>query len=667
MKQLVVLIFLCVLLATCFSVSNATEYRAVWIDGWHSGMWTASEIDTMLSYVYNQGHYNVIVPQIRKKADALYNSTYGGPNGTGEPKPDQVQPPSFDPLAYMIQKAHEKGIKVYPWVCTHRCPTTTTDWFYVSHPDWLTRSQGGTSPLYVEGYWLDPGHPDGEEYTINVILDIVKNYDIDGIQWDRIRYPQLNSGYNPTAIARFQAEKGYYPSYSDSTFTVWRKNNLNAFVARAYAQIMEIKPHIVVGANTWPEYSSGNSSYLQDWNAWMFNHWLDINVPMNYTSNNTTFTTRLQDYLNRRYGRYVYSGLSVGESGQTLANACTQIGYCRTYNQGAGIPWGSQTYSYYHGTVTLPGWFQYVAENSSRPYYNIDNTLPSLPWKSNPDTGIIHGRVTKPGLNDPYTHDWVYRAYVTIYHPGPPDEVYMSTYTDQTGYYVFMDVPPRSGYTITAEKAGMVSRSYTNQTLKPGEALREDFQLSYTTCTSPPGTVVAGWNLISLPLDPVNTNPATVFSGIDIDLKLFRYSRTTWSFIVYDQWSPGDFGPCKTDEGYWLLADGPKTISYQAYAGGPTQRSTTLGNNCWNIIGCPFTTDKNWENAEVTHAGTTVPLRIASKENNWLDSVGWWWDNLSQSLQTLGLSEDWPATDCLQPWHGYWVKTNTNDVVLTLR
>ncbi|NIQ77117.1 MAG: family 10 glycosylhydrolase, partial [Anaerolineae bacterium] len=124
-------------------------------DGWHSGMWTAGQIDTMISTAYN-ANYNVIVPQVRKKGDALYNSTYGGPTGTGEPKPSQVSPPEFDPLAYMLQQAHAVGIEVHPWVCTHRVPTQTYDWFYTYYNHWLTKNSAGNL-VESDGYWLDPG------------------------------------------------------------------------------------------------------------------------------------------------------------------------------------------------------------------------------------------------------------------------------------------------------------------------------------------------------------------------------------------------------------------------------------------------------------------------------------------------------------------------------
>jgi len=662
LRKLLLVVSIATIIGVIPGMGMTAEFRGLWIDGWHSGMWTAGEIDTMLSIAKN-ANYNVIVPQIRKKADALYNSTYGGPNGTGEPKPDQVQPPSFDPLAYMCQQAHALGIEVHPWVCTHRCPTQTYDWFYTTYNHWLTRDQAGNL-INSEGYYLDPGVPDGEEYTVNIALDIATRYDIDGIQWDRIRYPAANSGYNSIAIARFQQEYGYVPTYTDNTFKNWRRKQLNGFVARVYAQLMEVRPDICVGANTWITYATGNGTYYQDADAWMANKWLDINVPMNYTATNSSFTSNLVDWLGRAYGRYVYSGMNVGASGQTQANACTQINYTRSYNPAYGVPKGCQTYSYYHGTVTSPGWFDYVHANSSRPYYTAD-TIPAIPWKSNPTMGMVMGQVTKAGQNDPYTHDWVYNATVTLYHPGPP-EVIMETTTDQTGYYVFSEVEPRQNYTITVSKSP-ITRTYYNQDVVAGKVLREDFGLVPTTCSSPSGTIRAGWNVISLPLEPSNPDPAVIFNGIDIEGKLFRWDNATGSFVVYDPWSPGDFGECSVKDGYYLFSTGTATISYQAYPKAPAMHDIPINNAGWAIIGCPYLSDKRWADVDVTKNGETVSMYTATRERGWMDSIGWWWDNTSQSLQTLGLPDDFPASEYLQPWYGYWVQTYSNNITLTLK
>ena len=654
-----VVVFLLLALMLISACGNAVEWRALWIDGWHSGMWTYGQIDTMLTNAQT-GHYNVIVPQIRKKADALYISHYGGPSGTGEPMYSGVES-GLDPLAYMIQQAHAVGIQVHPWVCTHRCPTTAgltpEDWFYTSHNNWLTKNSGG-SLVNIDGYWLDPGVPDGEEYTVNVMLDIVSHYEIDGIQWDRIRYPGADSGYNTIAYNRYLAEGG--------DFSDWRRKQLNNFVARVYAQIMEIKPNIAVGVNSWAYTTSGVGTYFQDVPTWMAGHWLDIDVPMNYTTTNTSFNGYLTTHLNNRNGRYVFSGHNVGSN--TLANSVQQILNARSLNSSKGCPWGEQCYSYYHATVTNPGWFTYVSA-SGRPYEFAD-TVPTMPWKTSPTQGIILGRIVDAAHpNDPVYHDWINRATVTLYHAGPP-EINRTTETDQTGYFVFTDVDPKtqsSGYTITITKSGFASRSISAQAIAAGQVLRIDAELGTWTASSPSSTINrAGKSLFSLPYEPVDSAPATVMGSIPIEGLLIQWDRPTQSSRAYDEWDPDFFGNMSLDQGYWLTVDGAKTITYQAYGATTASRSQSLPKAGWSIIGCPYPAEHLWADMTITNGSSTVSLEQA-RDNGWLNSVGIWWDSEYQSSRDVGLPDDYCYTDNLQPWHGHWLRTYVDNLTLTQR
>jgi hypothetical protein len=137
--------------------------------------------------------------------------------------------------------------------------------------------------------------------------------------------------------------------------------------------------------------------------------------------------------------------------------------------------------------------------------------------------------------------------------------------------------------------------------------------------------------------------------------------------VTYDEWSPGLFGDMTTDDGYWLMLESPYTISYQAYGGTAAQKNISLPAAGWNLIGCPFQRDVNWEDLMVTMGSTTVDMRTASKTNNWLCPIGFWWDASNQSQYDVGLPEDWPYSTQMHPWHGYWLESYVNDLTLTLR
>lgn len=531
MVKYTIAILLAIALLLIPAGGNAAEFRAMWLDGWAGGMWSTGEIDAMLDCA-QQGHYNVIVPEIRKKADALWNSTCGGPYGTGEPKPSQVQPPDFDPLAYMVQQAHARGIQVHPMVVVYRVTTVTSDWFYNSYWSWLTRDSSGAL-VFSEGWWLDPGIPDGEEYTINVIMDIVSRYDIDGINWDRIRYPGPDSGWNAIAQARFYAQYGYYPGYGDSTFGSWRRKQINDLVARAYAQIMEIKPNVAVSASTWMDYSSGTGSYFQDSAAWMAGRYLDIDIPMNYTSSNSSFNSYLTTHLNNRGTRYVFSGYNLGVN--TQANAVQQILNARSLETSKQSVNGETMYSYRYGTQSA-GWWAYVSA-SGRPYYNTD-TIPALPWKTDGSNTIILGRVT----DSPYYRDWIEGATVNLYHAGPP-VINRTATTDQTGYYVFTNVTPKtSGYTITISKTNFAPRTYPNRAISGGQVLRIDSilgtdfsaQLSVTPTTNMVSTGPVG--------GPFSTTSQTYTVANDGPVNMNWTAGKTQSWVTLSS-TGGTLGP----------------------------------------------------------------------------------------------------------------------------
>jgi hypothetical protein len=198
--------------------------------------------------------------------------------------------------------------------------------------------------------------------------------------------------------------------------------------------------------------------------------------------------------------------------------------------------------------------------------------------------------------------------------------------------------------------------------------LREDFDLGTTTISSPSGAVNAGYSLVSVPLQPVNPDPAAVFAGTQIDWWLYKWERATQSQIPYDIYMPGAFGNIQTDEGYWLYQEAPYTISYQAYGGVPAMRDTSLPTAGWNILGCPFLRNAPWEDIQVTYSGITTTMQHAAKDVDklWLNSNGIWWDSATQSQMDIGIPEDYPTTLDMSPWHGYWVNTFVNDLTLTL-
>jgi len=176
-----------------------------------------------------------------------------------------------------------------------------------------------------------------------------------------------------------------------------------------------------------------------------------------------------------------------------------------------------------------------------------------------------------------------------------------------------------------------------------------------TGVTSPLGTVVVAWNLLSVPYQPQDPNPAAVLSGIDIDAKLYGWDACTQSLLVYDMWMPNAFGPIWISDGYWLNSDFDETLSYTGYTDNGLDRWISLPAG-WKIIGHPFDGTTPWADWNVANGVSTETIETA-RDNGSLESLGYWWNNSTQSLMTLGLWDDWPDTDQLDKWHGYWVQS----------
>jgi len=421
-----------------------------------------------------------------------------------------------------------------------------------------------------------------------------------------------------------------------------------------------------MGANPNTNYTQTGQyrDVLQNTKGWMEQHIIDIDMLMNYK----------RDHLSDQKADFRLWADWLGDIAAATSrhSVCGQAAYLNTiansliqmqYARGAGCQ-GGTTYSYQD------------TNNESRPnsdfwdavrtnLYQTVVSTPDMPWKSAPTTGVIFGTVTdasKP--NDPVYQNWIYKATVQVTGP-----VTQNTQTDATGTFGFIDLPPGT-YTVACSKAGFTTRTYTVQTILAGDVLREDFDLAPTgqVSVSSPSSAVnqAGKALFSLPAEPITVTPASIFPDIPIHYNLTRWNRATQSWITYNQFSPGLFGNLDLDNGYWLKVNNPYTITYQAYPGYPGSRTQSLPKAGWNLIGCPFPTDHKWADMRVTQGDTTVSLQQA-KTNGWINSKGTWWDSVTQSWKTVGLPNDFPNTQYLKPWHGYYFKTNVDNLTLTQR
>lgn len=294
------------LLGALFYIYTGREYvRGAWITGYGTGYMTPGEVDRTIAAA-KAAKLNLLVVEVRRSANAYYRS--------GLEPVDSSVAPGFDPLDCLIKKAHAEGIKVHAWVSI--CRVWRGDSFPPDpahlvnrHPDWLARSYADKVKA-PDGIFIDPGVPDAANYTVRVVTDIARRYDIDGLHLDFIRYPGAQWGYSTTALKRYYAEAGTKarPEPDDPHWQEWRREQVTNLVRNLRHKVRRIKPKLLMSAATiaygeCPAEFSDTFAYKhlgQDWQRWLSDDLIDAHMPMNYRD------TRQPEKL-EEFNRWLYS------------------------------------------------------------------------------------------------------------------------------------------------------------------------------------------------------------------------------------------------------------------------------------------------------------------------------------------------------------------------
>ena len=268
---------------------------------------------------------NVVFLQTRIRGDVIYQSAI-------EPWSKYVLPqgrstPGYDPLEFAINACHERGIECHAW--------------FVAYPmGAVAKGQGHMSPkakslvrVCQDEYTLDPGEPETTEYLLSLVKELVQKYDIDGIHFDYIRYPDR--------LASFPDAAAYSKYGNGKSLTEWRKDNINQFVYQAYNNVKEMKPWVQVSSSVIGMYTKipgktqaymTASDVCQDPADWLAKGKHDFIVPMMFHSGDL-FYPFVQDWLARSNNRWVIPGLGAYKMDEeTISN---QVDYSRQ-NRTAG-------------------------------------------------------------------------------------------------------------------------------------------------------------------------------------------------------------------------------------------------------------------------------------------------------------------------------------------
>ena len=278
---------------TLVSVSHDRELRGVWVASvWNinfpsrtglSADAQRAQIDALLDTMTSL-RLNALFFQVRPEGDALYASEL-------EPwsrflSGTQGVDPGYDPLAYVIERAHARGIEVHAWLNPYRAKVSSSSTAVAPHV-------AVTMPEHVRRYgdfvWMDPGVEAIQDHTTAVILDVVRRYDVDGIHFDDYFYPYPEPGVDFPDGATYSAYQGAGGTLSRGD---WRRDNVNRLVERLSHEIAAEKPHVRFGISPFgiyrpgmPEGITGLDQYASiyaDPKKWMEEGWLDYIAPQLY-------------------------------------------------------------------------------------------------------------------------------------------------------------------------------------------------------------------------------------------------------------------------------------------------------------------------------------------------------------------------------------------------
>ena len=316
-KFLVILSFQFIFFSSVgISQSPKHEVRAVWISS-AGGDWPkstdAAEQQRSLIAIFDilaEHNFNTIFFQVRPRGNVFYRSAV-------EPWASQLtgvigKDPGYDPLAFALTEAHKRGLELHAWFNVAKVWGNDN---LPTNPLHVTRMHREWVKPFENEWWIDLGIPDARMYTEELVKELVRTYDVDGIHFDYLRYPS----------DKFD-DWGSFTKWGDGVERPeWRRNNITTFVRNVYSFVQSEKPWIKVGSAPLGIYQSingaqssfnGYSGVFQDSRRWLREGIHDYIAPQLYWTigeqknpNDPDFYSLSNDWVNESAQRHVYIGI----------------------------------------------------------------------------------------------------------------------------------------------------------------------------------------------------------------------------------------------------------------------------------------------------------------------------------------------------------------------
>jgi len=418
------------------------EFRAVWVATVANIDWPTkpnlpveqqqAEIIAILDRA-KELNLNAIVLQVRTSADALYDSKLEPWSEylTGEQGKPPV--PYYDPLKMWVDEAHKRGIELHAWFNPYRARHTQA-----KSPN-AKNHISNTVPSVVKPYggflWMDPGEAAASDQTLNVILDVVRRYDIDGVHIDDYFYPYPvavpGTAAPPASPDDTPAPRAELPFPDDPAWLSylatgkqgsaklsrddWRRENVNVLIEKIYTGIKREKPHVKFGISPFgigkpakrPPGIAGFSQYdklYADAELWLQKGWLDYFTPQLYWAidQKAQAYSTLLDYwaAENTAGRHLWPGLFTSRINDTPktwqpAELVNQITVTREKTKTDAMVTGHVHFSMVALSQNRRGINDALLAN----HYQMPALVPASPWLDNvaPSAPLVQGMTSTAG------------------------------------------------------------------------------------------------------------------------------------------------------------------------------------------------------------------------------------------------------------------------------
>ncbi len=399
------------------SISPKREFRGAWIQC-VNGQFTNLGRDKMqatLTYQLDELQktgINAILFQVRPEADALYQTNLEPWSRFLTGQQGRAPEPYWDPLAWMVEQCHSRGMEIHAWINPYRAKTKGTTALasnhpYIQHPERFFEYDGQLI--------FDPAIPENRAYICHVACDIIRRYDVDGMHIDDYFYPYPSNGIpipDDASYARF----GQGRDRGD-----WRRANVNAFIHDMHDSIRAVKPWVKFGVSPFGIYRNQKSdpngsatNGLQNYDdlyadvlEWIRQGWVDYNIPQIYWeigNKAADYDTLIRWWSAHASGRPLYIGQDIERT----------VKYPDTTN-----PQTHQVYQKYNLQRALPGiqgscqWYAKACVDNlqnyttvlRQQYHRFPALQPTAPWIDNIAPGKV--RKVKPlRVNNEYVLFW---------------------------------------------------------------------------------------------------------------------------------------------------------------------------------------------------------------------------------------------------------------------